>query len=129
MIQTLIVTVIYCMSSYVYSEWETVKSVLDEKGINTVESAKVFLGLQDCRVFLTAGASFSEELREYFERLDMPIMEAYGLTENSGGITINLQRTKPGSVGKPYPGVRVRIKDPDHNGSGEVSIILLDNMV
>lgn len=60
------------------------------------------------------------ELLEYFKKLDMLIVQAYGMTENTGGITVNpLQNAKLGSVGKPYPGTYVKIDSPE---SGEVYI-------
>ncbi len=53
----------------------------------------------------------------------MPIIEAYGMSENTGGITVNPeQQVKVGSVGKPYPGTYVKINSPDSDGSGEVTI-------
>ena len=104
-----------------YSDWEVVKSVLEEEQAATPETAREFLGLQDCRVLLTAGVAVPTELLEYFKRLDMTLIEAYGMTENAGGITVNrVQQLKVGSVGQPYPGTYVRIDNPDHHGNGEV---------
>ena len=54
----------------------------------------------------------------------MPLVEAYGMTENSGGITVNpLEEAKIGSVGKPYPGTYLRIDQPDEHGTGEVDTV------
>ena len=119
-VTVLLISAQICFTFVQCSNWDGVRSVLEEKCTNTAESAKVFLGLQDCRVFLTAGATLPEELHEYFKRLYIPIIEAYGLTENAGGVTINTEPARPGSVGKPYPGVHVRIENPDRYGNGEV---------
>ncbi|MDG4668076.1 class I adenylate-forming enzyme family protein [Mycobacterium sp. 236(2023)] len=57
-------------------------------------------------------------LREEFEsRFDVPVLQAYGQTEAFGGIAIESVkdvlsgRRRPGSVGKPLPGVELRIVD------------------
>ena len=94
---------------------------MEEEKPTSPQTAREFLGLQDCRVFLTAGVAVSTDLLEYFKRLDMTLTEAYGMTENAGGITVNhVQQLKIGSVGKPYPGTYVKIDNPDHHGKGEV---------
>ena len=74
-------------------------------------------------MLLTAGVSVPVELLEYFERLGMTLTEAFGMSENTGGVTINpQQRVKLGSAGRPYPGTYVKIDNPDSHGNGEVSI-------
>jgi long-chain acyl-CoA synthetase len=57
-------------------------------------------------------------LREEFEhRFGIPVLQAYGQTEAFGGIAIESVRDvlagsrRPGSVGKPLPGVELRIVD------------------
>ncbi|MAL99122.1 MAG: long-chain-fatty-acid--CoA ligase [Alteromonadaceae bacterium] len=45
-----------------------------------------------------------------------PIVQAYGLTETSPGVTTNpLERTKLGSIGIPYAGTYIRIVDDEGN--------------
>lgn len=113
----------YSLLVLYYSTWEQIRSILKEDGAIIPESARKFLGLLESRVLLTAGVAVPKELLEYFKELDMPIIEAYGMSENTGGITVNpLQQVKLGSVGKPYPGTYVRINNPDNDGNGEVMI-------
>ena len=96
---------------------------MEEERTATPQIAREFLGLQDCRVLLTAGVAAPIDLLEYFKMLDMPLTEAYGMTENAGGLTVNcLQRIKMGSVGQPYPSTYVRIDKPDRRGNGEVLV-------
>ncbi|MEP0822150.1 MAG: AMP-binding protein [Ignavibacterium sp.] len=55
--------------------------------------------------------------REFLERHSLTLLEAYGTTETSPGISVNTpSANKPGSVGKPIPGVEVRI---EHYETGE----------
>jgi acyl-CoA synthetase (AMP-forming)/AMP-acid ligase II len=65
-------------------------------------------------------APLTPALREQFEqRFDVPVLQAYGQTEAFGGIAIEsvkdvlAGRRRPGSVGKPLPGVELRIVGPD----------------
>lgn len=55
-----------------------------------------------------------EQLDECEERFRIPIVEAYGTTENTGGITANrLNSRKVGSIGIALPGIEVGIFDDD----------------
>jgi long-chain acyl-CoA synthetase len=64
------------------------------------------------RYMVTGGSRFDPAIGHDFEALGFTMLQAYGLTETSGGATC----TRPGevvisSVGKPLPGVEVRIVD------------------
>ena len=108
----------------IHSDWDRIRSILEEDGTATPEAARRHLGLDECKVLLTAGVSVPVELLEYFQRLGMTLIEAFGMSENTGGVTINpQQRVKLGSAGRPYPGTYVRIDNPDRHGNGEVIII------
>ncbi|HKI79840.1 MAG TPA: long-chain fatty acid--CoA ligase [Ignavibacteriaceae bacterium] len=62
------------------------------------------------RFFVSGGAALARELGEFFEALGILIIEGYGLTESSPVITANrIDDYKFGSVGKPAPGVEVKI--------------------
>lgn len=50
---------------------------------------KAALGLDRCKIFVTAAAPLSTEIKRYFMSLDMPIMEAYGMSECSGAHTLS----------------------------------------
>jgi long-chain acyl-CoA synthetase len=62
------------------------------------------------RFFISGGAALSKELGEFFESVGIKIIEGYGLTESSPVITANrFDDYKFGTVGKPLPGVEVKI--------------------
>jgi long-chain acyl-CoA synthetase len=62
------------------------------------------------RFFISGGAALSKDLGEFFEAVGILIIEGYGLTESSPVITANrLDDYKFGTVGKPFPGVEVKI--------------------
>ena len=62
------------------------------------------------RFFISGGAALPKELGEFFEAVGIKIVEGYGLTESSPVITANrFDDYKFGTVGKPLPGVEVKI--------------------
>lgn len=64
------------------------------------------------RFFISGGAALPRELGEFFEAVGILIIEGYGLTESSPVITANrLDAYKFGTVGKPMPGVTVKIAE------------------
>lgn len=64
------------------------------------------------RFFVSGGAPLDPDLVRFFVRLGLPILEGYGLTETAPVVSCNqLGSIVPGSVGRPLPGVTVRIAD------------------
>lgn len=68
-------------------------------------------------VTATGGEPLPATLREAFQqRFGIPLYEGYGLTETSPVVALNIpQMHKPGSVGKPVPGVEIKIADENDN--------------
>jgi len=64
------------------------------------------------RFFVSGGAALAKDIAEFFYAQGMVILEAYGLTETSPVIAINtFENIKFGTVGKPIPGIEVRIAE------------------
>jgi len=66
---------------------------------------------------ISGGEPLPTVLRDAFlVRFDVPLYEAYGMTETSLAISLNTpQMHKPGSVGRPIPGMQIRIVDDAGN--------------
>ncbi len=70
---------------------------------------------------ISGGAALPRETQERFAGLGLMLTEGYGLTEAAPVLTV----ARPGKriergVGKPVPGVELKIADPDDRGVGEV---------
>lgn len=68
------------------------------------------LGFERVRFLSSGGAPIGLELLEFFYAMDLLILEAWGLTETAAPATLNrFDDFKFGTVGKPLPGVTVKV--------------------
>ncbi|MCA9521605.1 MAG: long-chain fatty acid--CoA ligase [Myxococcales bacterium] len=66
------------------------------------------------RFFVSGGAPLSGKIARFFHAAGMTILEGYGLTETAPVLTVNrLGDYKFGSVGKPVPGVTIKLAEED----------------
>jgi long-chain acyl-CoA synthetase len=74
------------------------------------------------RYLISGGSALSEKVQKDLHGLGFTVLEGYGLTESSPVLTVARPGNKllRGSVGKPLPGVEVKIDNPDPTGVGEV---------
>jgi long-chain acyl-CoA synthetase len=70
----------------------------------------------------TGGAFMEPSTMQFFYDLGIPVVNGYGLTEAGTALTLNdLKPFRADTVGKPLPGVELRILNPDTDGIGEVA--------
>jgi long-chain acyl-CoA synthetase len=71
---------------------------------------------------ITGGAFIEPSTMQFFYDLGIPVVNGYGLTEAGTALTLNdLKPFRADTVGKPLPGVELRILKPDQEGIGEVA--------
>lgn len=71
------------------------------------------LGLDRPNFFPVAGAAFSPEIEVFGHAVGFNIIVGYGLTETCASVSFDYlnQRVTPGSIGRPLPGVEVKISE------------------
>jgi long-chain acyl-CoA synthetase len=77
----------------------------------------------ELRAIIVGGAFTEPQTLQFFYDLGIPVANGYGLTEAGTAITVNdLKPFRADTVGKPLPGMEVRIVNPASDGVGEVSV-------
>src|ERR1700688_675256 len=71
---------------------------------------------------LTGGAFMEPSTMQFFYDLGVPVVNGYGLTEAGTALTLNdLKPFRADTVGKPLPGVELRVLSPNEEGIGEIA--------
>ncbi|MCU1375633.1 MAG: Long-chain-fatty-acid--CoA ligase [Actinomycetia bacterium] len=69
------------------------------------------LGLDAARFAVSGAAPIAVDVLEWFVAIGVPFSEIYGMSENTGPLTWEPWKIKPGTVGRAMPGVEVRLAD------------------
>ncbi|XP_025204987.1 very long-chain-fatty-acid--CoA ligase bubblegum-like [Melanaphis sacchari] len=84
---------------------------------------KSAIGFDRCKYFISAAAPISVDIKKYFMSLDIPLCEAFGMSECGGAHTLsNPIDENVAGVGKTLEGVRSKIDKPDKDGNGELCV-------
>lgn len=77
----------------------------------------------ELRAMFVGGAFTEATTLQFFYELGIPVANGYGLTEAGTAVTLNdFNPFRPDTVGKPLPGMEVKILQPDAEGIGEVAV-------
>ena len=77
----------------------------------------------ELQAIIVGGAFTEPQTLQFFYDLGIPVANGYGLTEAGTAITVNdLKPFRADTVGKPLPGMEVKIVDPSPDGIGEVYV-------
>ena len=77
----------------------------------------------ELRTLFVGGAFMSPETLTFFYDLGIQVSNGYGLTEAGTAVTLNdLKPFRADTVGRPLPGMEVRIVDANSDGIGQVAI-------
>ena len=81
----------------------------------------------DLRLIVTGGAFIEPSSLQFFYDLGIPVANGYGLTEAGTALTLNdLKPFRADTVGKPLPGVELRVLNPDSEGIGDGTYVRRD---
>jgi long-chain acyl-CoA synthetase len=74
------------------------------------------------KYLVSGGAALPERTHKLFSGLGMHLAEGYGLTEASPVLTVASAgpKARAGNVGRPIPGVELKIDNPNQDGVGEI---------
>jgi len=77
----------------------------------------------ELRAMFTGGAFMEPSTLQFFYDIGIPVANGYGLTEAGTSLTLNdLRPFRADTVGKPLPGIELRVLNPDVEGIGEVAV-------
>jgi long-chain acyl-CoA synthetase len=72
-------------------------------------------------VFISGGAALDPVIAATLMGLGLNVYQGYGITETSPVIAVETPKVKRlGTVGKPLPGIEVKIHEPNDDGVGEI---------
>jgi long-chain acyl-CoA synthetase len=81
----------------------------DEQVLGPIRS---LLGLGEAEIVVSSAAPLPPEVREFLCGLGIQVLDVYGMSETTGAFTANtLQAYRLGTVGRPVPGIEVRIAE------------------
>ena len=77
--------------------------------------------LSKLRLIISGAAALSPETINFFNDIGILLIQGYGLTETAPVLSAeNDDNMRLGSIGKPLPGIEIKIDNPDENGIGEI---------
>jgi len=75
------------------------------------------------RAMFTGGAFMEPSTLQFFYDLGIPVGNGYGLSEACTVLTLNdFKPFRADTVGKPLPGIELRVLSPDGDGIGEIAV-------
>jgi long-chain acyl-CoA synthetase len=84
---------------------------LDELDAENFALVRALLGIDEVELAVTGAAPIPASLISWFRAIGIPLAEVYGMSENTGPMTFERFRVKPGYVGKPLPGTELKIAE------------------
>jgi len=112
---------------FIFDKLVTINKALTRKRSNVRLSRKLLPQVHrafggELRAMFTGGAFMEASTLQFFYDLGVPVANGYGLTEAGTVLTVNdLKPFRADTVGKPLPGVELRVLNPDPEGIGEIA--------
>ncbi len=116
------------LKRFVFDRLLALNRVLTRKRPNLELSRKLLKQVHEkfggeLRAIFTGGAFSDPQTIQFFYDLGLQVANGYGLTEAGTAITLNdLNPFRADTVGRPLPGMEVKIVDPDADDIGQVAV-------
>jgi long-chain-fatty-acid--CoA ligase ACSBG len=109
------------------SLFQRIRSAFDRGILNLLEwslfsKVKAAIGLDHCQFAASGAGAVCADVRDFFEGLNIHILDFYGMSESSGPTTLPNDTTPAGSCGKPIPGTEIQVINADERGEGEIIV-------
>jgi long-chain acyl-CoA synthetase len=72
---------------------------------------RALLGIDEVEMAVTGAAPIPAQLIRWFRAIGIPLAEVYGMSENTGPMTFERYKVKPGYVGVPLPGTELKVAE------------------
>lgn len=82
---------------------------LEELDAEHFALVRALLGLDEVEMAVTGAAPIPAQMISWFRAIGLPLAEVYGMSENTGPMTFERFKVKPGTVGRALPGTELRI--------------------
>ncbi|MCZ7627583.1 MAG: AMP-dependent synthetase/ligase [Microthrixaceae bacterium] len=83
----------------------------EELDVENFALLRALLGLDECEMAVTGAAPIPATMLSWFRGIGIPLAEVYGMSENTGPMSFERIRVKPGTVGLKMPGSELKIFD------------------
>lgn len=113
------VSVFLCVPAILENLYAKLQKMMKANNITSPDFIKTIF--PNYRLSIVGAASISKDTVVGFNQFNIRCLQGYGLTESSPVLSVeNDLDTRPGSIGKPLPGVQIQIYNPDSEGIGEI---------
>lgn len=88
-----------------------------------LKKIRAALGMDRCRLAVVGAAPVTMETLRYFQSINIPLFELFGMSECSGPMTVSIPgHVVSGSCGIAMDGTEMKIINEDEDGNGELCI-------
>ncbi len=113
---------------FVFDQLRTINKTITKRQPNLVLSRKLLKQVHEAfggelRAIFTGGTFCDAQIIQFFYDLGIQVAIGYGLTEAGTSITLNdFNPFRADTVGKPLPGMEVKVLNPGDDGIGQIAV-------
>ena len=113
------ISIFICVPAILENLYARLQKMMKANNITSPDFIKTIF--PNYRLSIVGAASISKDTVVGFNEFNIRCLQGYGLTESSPVLSVeNDQDRRPGSIGKPLPGIQIQIYNPDSDGIGEI---------